>query len=185
MLSAKALGWSLIVFGVLAPGSTWSQPAAGKMPVGSAYVAILPTGSTEIDFVLALQRGIELVFCQSGIRSRPDASEAASDLKLTASLMKADFETDLQARELVRECELTQASATLPGGASVPLPDVALSGRTALPRSGGGRRASESFFLACGANFARTTLDALKDKVSVRPSSCEDQPQPARKSRRK
>ena len=96
-----------------------------------------------------------------------------------ASLTKADFIVDAPRRQVVRECELTDVAATLPDGVKIDLPDLALSTRSAMPAGN-----AESFFVACGANFARNALDALKDKVAVRGSGCVEQPavQPARKA---
>ena len=141
---------------LLAPFCAWSQAAV----VENAYVAIIPAGTTDVDSVLGLQRGVEIVLCQSGIRQRFEGSPGKSELKLAASLTKADL----------GECELTEAAATLPDGAKIALPDLAISSRS------GGRNAGESFYVACGANFARNALDALKDKLAVRGSSCVEQP---------
>jgi hypothetical protein len=164
-----ALLVALLAF--LAPCCAWSQATA----VETAYVAIVPAGQTDVDSVLGLQRGIELVLCQAGIRPRSEGAQAPSDLKLAASLTKADFTVDAQG--LVRECELTEVAATLPDGTRVPLPDLVIRGRSATPVGVRRISAGEPFFMACGANFARAALDALKDKVTLRASSCEE-PQP-------
>ena len=160
---------------LLAPSSAWSQAAL----VENVYVAIIPAGTTDVDSVLGLQRGIEIVLCQSGIRQRFEGSPGKSELKLAASLTKADLVVDAARRQVLRECELTEVAATLPDGVKIELPDLALSTRSAMPAGN-----AESFFVACGANFARNALDQLKDKVAVRGSSCVEQPavQPARKA---
>lgn len=178
---------ALAFFALAAPTQAWSQAAKPSL-VDKAYVAIFPGDSSDADFVVAFQHGIEVMLCQAGIKQRYEGSDNPAELKLTASLVKAEYWTDREARQVVRECALTNAAATLPGGASVELPDLAISGRM-LPSRGvvDGRRAVESFFMACGASFARTALDAVRDKVALRGASCEaePQPQPARGRKRK
>jgi len=164
-----------LLLGIFLSTACCSQ-AARPVPVERAYVTVYPTGASEVEFVIALQRGIELVLCQAGLKPRTEGPESPAELKLSASLTNADFATDREKRELVRECELTQGSATLPGGAKIALPDRSLSSRAPVPGKGGGRAASESFFLACGASFARSALDALKDEITIRPSSCDEPP---------
>jgi hypothetical protein len=171
---------SVTVLCLLAPLCAWGQARL----VESAYVAIIPAGTTDVDSVLGLQRGIELVLCQSGIRPRLEGPPAGSELKLAASLARADFVVDAARRQIVRECELTAIAVTLPDGAEVPLPDLAISSRSAIQGSVGST-AGESFFVACGANLARSALDALKDKVAVRGSSCAEQPAVQPKKKRK
>ena len=151
------------MLGALAPLCAWSEAPV----VEQAYVSIVPAGETDVDSVLEFQRGIELVLCQAGVRQRLEAAHHRAELKLSASLMKAEFRT--QSGQTLRECELTEASATLPDGAHIPLPDVAISSQSAMPRRG----ATDPFFLACGANIARTALDALKEKVALRGASCD------------
>jgi hypothetical protein len=157
---------------ILVSSSAWSQPVS----VERAYVAVFPTEAIDVDDVLALQRGIELVLCQAGLRP---GTESASELKIAASLAKASFAPDRERRQIVRDCQLTDATATLRGGAQTPLPDLALGGRTSLPATKGAREAaSESFFVACGITFARGAIDALKDHITIRASSCEEPPKP-------
>ena len=167
----------LAVICLLAPASAWSQAPVVEI----AYVAIIPAGTADVDSVIGLQRGVEIVLCQSGIRQRFDGSPGKSELKLVASLTKADFVVDAPRRQVVRECELTGVTATLPDGVKIELPDTAITTRSGMPAGN-----ADSFFVACGANFARTALDALKDKLAVRGSSCVEQPavQPAKKKRK-
>ena len=164
---------SAAMLGVLAPTLALSQPAAEPVPIEHAYVAIVPTAATDVDDVLAVERGVELVLCQAGVQSRREGREAPAELKLAASLTKADDETDVQAREIVRRCEFTGVTASLPGGAMLALPDVAMIRRSALQP---GRSAADAFFLGCGAAFTRGALDALKGKVKLRGSSCDGGP---------
>lgn len=156
-----------------APACGWSQP----VPVENAYVEIVPAGSSDADDILAVERGVELVLCQAGIKPRIAGREGPAELKLVASLTKADFETD------AGRCEITNATAILPGGgATVALPDLAIARRSAAPR---GRGAAEKFFLGCGASFTRAALDALKDRISVRGSGCETKPEMKKGLRRR
>jgi hypothetical protein len=142
--------------------------------VENAYVEIVPAGSSDADDILAVERGIELVLCQAGIRRRVEGREAKAELKLIASLTKAELEAD------GGRCEITNASATLPGGTSVALPDMALARPTRRSRSG-----AESLFLACGASFTRAALDVLKDRVELRGSGCEAKPETKKGLRRR
>lgn len=166
---------ALLLIGILLSSAGWCQTAR-PVPVNSAYVTVFPTGASDVELVIALQRGIELVLCQAGLKPRTEGPESASELKLAATLSNADFEVDQQKREIARECELTQGMATLPGGAKLPLPDRSLGSRAPLPTKGSARGASETFFLACGASFARSALDALKDEIAIRRSSCDEPP---------
>jgi hypothetical protein len=143
----------------LVPVSAWSQPTGKALAIESAYVEIVPGGSSDVDDVLALERGVELVLCQAGIKRRVDGPPTPTELKLVASLAQADA-----------RCEITNAAAILPGGASVALPDMAIARRAPIQR---GRSAAESFFLACGASFTRAALDALKARVTLRGPGCE------------
>jgi hypothetical protein len=154
---------------LVVPVCAWSQPAGKPVPVESAYVEIVPAGSSDADDILAVERGVELVLCQAGIRRRVEGREAKAELKLVASLARAELEAD------GGRCEITNASATLPGGASVALPGMALV-RPIRPGRGG----AESLFLACGASFTRAALDVLKDRVNVRGAGCP--PAPASRS---
>lgn len=149
---------------------------ARPVPVNSAYVTIFPAGASDVELVIALQRGIELVLCQAGMKPRSEGPPSPSELKLSASLSSADFTVDPQTREIARECELTQGAAILPGGARIALPDRSLGSRAPLPGKGGARAASESFFVACGASFARSALDALKDEIATGGASCDEPP---------
>lgn len=173
MRSSPFLG----VLFLLAPVPAWSQAPVVEI----AYVAIIPAGTADVDSVIGLQRGVEIVLCQSGIRQRFDGSPGKSELKLVASLTKADFVVDAPRRQVVRECELTGVTATLPDGATIELPDTAITTRSGMPAGN-----AESFFVACGANFVRNALDALKDKLAVRGSSCVEQPavQPVKKKKK-
>jgi hypothetical protein len=144
----------------LVPAPVWSQAPGKPMAIDIAYVEIVPADLSEADHILAVERGVELVLCQAGIRRRVEGRDATSELKLVASLAKAELEAD------GGRCEIINASATLPGGASIALPDMALA------RPMRGRGGAESLFLACGASFTRTALDALKDRISVRGSGC-------------
>jgi hypothetical protein len=160
-MSRFALFAALVV-----PVCAWSQPAGKPVPVESAYVEIVPTGSSDADDILAVERGVELVLCQAGLRRRVEGREAKAELKLVASLAKAELDAN------GGRCEITNASATLPGGAGISLPDMALARPTQR-----GRRGAESLFLACGASFTRAALDVLKDRISVRGSGCETKPE--------
>ena len=174
----------LLLVGLLLSSACWSQ-AARPVSVNSAYVTVFPTGASEVELVIALQRGIELVLCQAGLRPRTEGPESPAELKLAATLSNADFTVDPQKREIARECELSQGMATLPGGAKLPLPDRSLGSRAPLPVKGGARAASESFFLACGASFARSALDALKEEIAIQASSCDEPPKkPAARKKR-
>lgn len=173
----------LLLLGILVSGACWSQ-SARPVSVNSAYVTVFPTGASDVELVIALQRGIELVLCQAGLKPRTEGPESPSELKLAATLSNADFAVDPPKREVARECELSQGIATLPGGAKLALPDRSLSSRASLPAKGTARAASESFFLACGASFARSALDALKDEIAIQASSC-DEPQKKPAARRK
>jgi hypothetical protein len=140
--------------------------------VEHAYVSIVPAGDADVDSVLEFQRGIELVLCQSGVKQHLDPTQAAQ-LKLSAQMVKAEYMTDRRAGEVLRECELTEAAATLPDGSRIPLPDLAISSRSGIRGPNARRGATDTFFLACGANFARGALDALKDKVALRGVACD------------
>jgi hypothetical protein len=155
--------------GALAPLCSWSQPVA----IESAHVEIVPAGSTDADDILAVERGVELVLCQAGVGPRLGGREAANELKLVASLTKADFEMDPGAREFAGRCEIRNAAAILPAGARVALPDMAIARRSPMQR---GRGAAETFFVACGASFMRAALDALKQGVVARGPGCEAKP---------
>jgi len=135
----------------LAPACAWSQAA-----VESAYVEIVPAGSSDVEDLLAVERGVELVLCQAGLPRRLAGRGARTELKLVASLTRTD----------TGRCEFSDATAVLPGGTSVALPDMALT-RAAQPR-----RTAESFFLGCGASFTRAALDALKGKVTLQGRGC-------------
>jgi len=147
----------------LASVSAWSQPLA----IESASVEIIPAGASDVDDILAVERGVELVLCQAGVKPRLGGAAGRAELKLVASLKKADFETD------AARCELTNAAAMLPGGATVALRDMATS-RSAPGRRG--RSVAEKFFIACGASFTRAALDALKDRIELRGAGCEAKP---------
>jgi hypothetical protein len=159
------------------PLSAWSQAPL----VEGAYVSIVPAGDADVDSVLEFQRGIEIVLCQSGVKPHLDATPGAQ-LKLSAQMMKAEYMTDRKAGEVLRVCELTEAAATLPDGSRIPLPDLAISSRSAIRGPNARRGATDTFFLACGANFARSALDALKDKVALKGSRC-DEPTSSRTAR--
>jgi hypothetical protein len=169
---------------VLLCGSAWSQTARPVF-VNTAYVTVFPTGASDVELVIALQRGIELVLCQAGLKPRTEGPASPSELKLSASLSNADFSVDSQKREITRECELTQGVATLPGGATVALPDRSLGSRAPMPGKGSARAASESFFVACGASFARSALDTLKDEIATGSSSCDEPPKKPAPRRKK
>ena len=159
----------LVCLAMLVPPPAWSQPPL----VEHAYVSIVPKGETDVDSVLEFERGVELVLCQAGVRPRTEAARAQPELKLSASLMRADYVTDQKAGQILRQCELAEAAATLPDGSRTELPDVAISSRSAIPGPNARRGATDTFFLACGANFARGALDALKDKVALRGVACD------------
>lgn len=171
----RSMRAAFLLFTLLNCSNAWTQTAR-PVTVNSAYVTVFPTGASDVELVIALQRGIELVLCQAGLKPRTEGPESASELKLAASLSNADFATDRDKRELVRECEMTQGIVTLPGGAKIALPDRSLSSRAPIPGKGSARTASESFFLACGASFARSALDALKDEITIAASSCDEPP---------
>lgn len=141
----KAIAW---LIGALGAISAWSQPVA----IDSASVEIVPAGSIDVDDILALERGVELVLCQAGVRRRVDGRATPAELRLVASLAQADA-----------RCEVTNAAAILPGGAKVALPDMAIASRGT----------AETFFMACGASFTRSALDALKERITPRGPGCE------------
>jgi hypothetical protein len=147
----------------LTPIGAWSQA------IESAYVEIIPGGSSDADDVLAVERGVELVLCQAGMKPRVGGREDRAELKLVASLTKAEFEPHENAREFAGRCEITDAGAILPGGARIALPDMAIARRSPIQR---GRGAAESFFVACGASFTRAALDTLKERVKLRGRGC-------------
>lgn len=152
----NALTFSIATaLGALAPAWAWSQAA-----VESAYVEIVPAGSSDVDDVLAVERGVELVLCQAGVKPRAGGRETPAELKLLASLTKIDSD----------RCEFTDATAVLPGGARVALPGMA------IIRIGAATGNSASFFLGCGASFTRAALDALKEKVTLQGPGCEAKP---------
>lgn len=153
----------------LLPVCAWSQPAGDAVSVESTHVEIVPAGSSDADDVLAVERGVELVLCQVGMKPRVAGGEARAELKLVASLTKAEFEPDANAREFAGRCEITNAAAILPGGSTVALPDMAIARRSPMQR---GRSAAEAFFVACGASFTRAALDALKQRARLRGSGC-------------
>jgi len=149
------------VAAALAPACACSQPVV----VERAYVELVPAGSNDADDVLAVERGVELVLCGSGLKPRLGGREAPAELKLVASLTKADFEPDENTREFAGRCEITGGRAILPGGAVLALPDMAMARRSPMQR---GRGAAGPFFIACGASFTRAALDALKERVTPR-----------------
>lgn len=164
---------------LLAPVFAWGQP----VPVASAQVSIVPAaGASDADDILAVERGVELVLCQAGVRPRVDGPEVPSELRLAATLTKADFEPDATGRAVSGRCEFRDAAAVLPGGARVVLPDMAITRHAPILR---GRSAAETFFTSCGASFTRAALDALKDRVELRGKGCDAQPEAKKAPRRK
>lgn len=156
----------LFPFLLLVSSSAWAQPVA----VETAQVEIVPARSNDADDIVALERGVELVLCQAGVRPRIGGREAPAELKVVASLARAEFEANAAAGELAGRCEFTEGTVTLPGGAQVALPDMAVVTRTSLRP---GRSPADTFFISCGASFTRGALDAVRERIKVGGPGCD------------